>query len=208
MSTLELFFLSYLTLPRLFIFCKASQFMYRIMYRIWLRNRIGNVLWISVVICACLEYGSIMDVARSLSRMDSDNLSDVGERSSTLRASLPILARNLFFAAALRTQSDSDKSTSWDRCRYFGPWWHLYSEVTSVSLQKQNSEQSSEHNSKQKSELNSEQKSAQNIKQLTKPNRKKNSELNSKLNIEQNIQQNREQNSEKNSEQLTERNRK
>lgn len=71
----------------------------------------GSALGISVVAYECLEYCSIKNVVSSLARMGNDPLSNVSSWSTTLKASLPILAKNpAFFVAALRSQGGSKKS--------------------------------------------------------------------------------------------------
>lgn len=55
----------------------------------------GSVLSISVVVCACSEYFSVKDVSIRLTRMSNDAISDAGSWSTTLRASVPVLAKGL-----------------------------------------------------------------------------------------------------------------
>lgn len=70
----------------------------------------GGVFEISVVICACFDWFSIRNVARSLARMSKDDLNNVGSWSIKLSISLPVFAKVLAFsAAALRSRSGSIK---------------------------------------------------------------------------------------------------
>lgn len=71
--------------------------MYRSIYKIQVCIRISTVLGISFVVCDCLQYCSINDVARFHQRAGNDGLRNIGSWSITLRKSLAILATGLSF---------------------------------------------------------------------------------------------------------------